>query len=152
MQPIVIGCDNAATRLKGILVELLKAKGYAVDDAGCDSPDDPTAYPVVARRVCERIIAGGYKQRGILVCGTGLGMCIAANKFRGIRATVCHDSYSAERSILSNDANVLCMGERVIGAELAKKILTEWLPLTFVDGPSTEKVRAIEAIEAETMR
>lgn len=152
MKSIVIGCDNAATNLKKVVKELLEAKGYAVEDIGCDGPTDLTAYPLIAQTLCKRIAQSGYEKRGILLCGTGLGMCIAANKFKGIRATVCHDSYSAERSILSNDANVLCMGERVIGFELAKKIVSEWISLTFVNGSSTEKVQAIKNIEEETMK
>ncbi len=152
MKSILIGCDNAATQLKEAIVATLAQKGYAVEDIGCADSCDTTAYPVIAKRLCDKIIESGYSRRGILLCGTGLGMCIAANKIKGIRATVCHDSYSAERSILSNDANVLCMGERVIGRELAKMLAAQWLSLTFIDGPSTEKVQAIQAIEAETMR
>jgi ribose 5-phosphate isomerase B len=79
-------------------------------------------------------------------------MCITANKFKGIRAAVCHDNFSAERSVLSNNANVLCMGERVIGHELAKKIVGEWISLEFKDGSFTPKVQEILDIESETMR
>ncbi len=79
-------------------------------------------------------------------------MAMTANKFKGIRAAVCHDNYSAERSILSNNANVLCMGARVVGHELAKKITGEWIGLEFVDGSSTPKVQAIRNIESENMR
>lgn len=152
MESILIGCDNAATQLKEAIMAMLKEKGYAVEDIGCADSADSTAYPVIAGRLCERIIECGYGRRGILLCGTGLGMCIAANKFKGIRATVCHDGYSAERSVLSNNANVLCMGERVIGRELAKMLAAQWLSLTFADSPSAEKVQAIQAIEARTMR
>lgn len=148
---IVIGCDNAAIAMKNMLIKFLEAKGHTLENMGCDTQDDPTNYPSVARRVCEKVLASG-NSRGILVCGTGMGMCIAANKFKGIRATVCHDNFSAERSILSNDANVLCMGERVIGYELAKKITSEWLSLSFKDGSSTPKVREIIAIENGTMK
>jgi ribose 5-phosphate isomerase B len=119
---------------------------------GCDSADDPTNYPTIAKRVCEKVIASAYEKRAILVCGTGIGMCMTANKFRGIRAAVCHDNYSAERSVLSNNANVLCMGERVIGHELAKKIVGEWLSLEFKDGPSTPKVQEIIDIESANMK
>jgi ribose 5-phosphate isomerase B len=144
---IVIGCDNAAVPMKTMLIKFLESKGIAVENAGCDRADDPTHYPSVAKRACEAIIASGYKKRGILVCGTGIGMAMTANKFKGIRAAVCHDNFSAERSILSNNANVLCMGERVIGHELAKKIVGEWITLEFKDGPSTPKVQEIIAIE-----
>ena len=149
---IVIGCDNAAVPMKNMLIKFLQSKGITVENSGCDSADDPENYPAVAKRVCEKIIASNYEKRGILVCGTGIGMSITANKFKGIRAAVCHDNFSAERSILSNDANVLCMGERVIGHELAKKITGEWITLEFKDSPSTPKVQEIIAIEAVNMK
>lgn len=149
---IVIGCDNAAVSLKNELIAYLEKQGVTVENLGCDSTDDPTNYPTVAKRVCEAIIASNYEKRGVLVCGTGIGMCITANKFKGIRAAVGHDCFSAERSILSNDGNVLCFGERVIGKELAKKILGQWIGLTFKDGSSTPKVQEIRGIETENMR
>lgn len=149
---IVIGCDNAAVSLKNELIAHLEKQGVTVENLGCDSTDDPTNYPTVAKCVCEAIIASNYEKRGVLVCGTGIGMCITANKFKGIRAAVGHDCFSAERSILSNDGNVLCFGERVIGKELAKKILGQWIGLTFKDGSSTPKVQEIRDIETENMR
>lgn len=149
---IVIGCDNAAVPMKDMLVKFLESKGVSVENMGCDSAEDPTHYPLVAKKVCERIIASGYTKRGILVCGTGIGMCMTANKFKGIRAAVCHDNFSAERSVLSNNGNVLCMGERVIGHELAKKIAGEWITLEFQDGPSTPKVQAIIDIENDNLK
>lgn len=90
--------------------------------------------------------------RGILVCGTGIGMCICANKFKGIRAAVGHDCFSAERSILSNDCNVLCFGARVIGQELAKKLLGQWLDYRFVPSHSSAEIAEIVRIENETMQ
>ena len=90
--------------------------------------------------------------RGILVCGTGIGMCICANKVKGIRAAVGHDCFSAERSILSNDCNVLCFGARVIGQELAKKLLGQWLDYRFVPSHSSAKIAEIVRIENETMQ
>lgn len=148
MHTIVIGCDNAAVPMKAMLIKFLELKGVTVENLGCDSADDPVNYPTVAKRVCDNIITSGYTKRGILVCGTGIGMAISANKFKGIRAAVCHDNFSAERSILSNNANVLCMGERVIGHELAKKITGEWIGLEFKGGPSVLKVQEIIDIEA----
>ncbi len=145
---IVIGCDNAAVDMKNKIIELLKAKDIKVEDIGVFGSDDSTYYPLVAKKVCEEIIKSGYKKDGILICGTGIGMAMTANKFKGIRAAVCHDNFSAERSRLSNDANVLCMGARVIGIELAKKITSEWISLDFVDGSSTPKVNAIKDIDA----
>ena len=149
---IVIGCDNAAVDMKNALIALLQDKGITVENMGCDSASDPINYPAIAKRVCQRIAESGYQKRGILVCGTGIGMAMTANKFKGIRAAVCHDSYSAERSILSNNGNVLCMGERVVGIELAKKIVSEWINLRFQDGSSTPKVEEIIRIETENMR
>ena len=152
MRDIVIGCDNAAVEYKNMIIDLLKKLGVNYENVGCDSSDDPTFYPVVAQRVCEKVIESGYQKRGILICGTGIGMAMTANKFKGIRAAVCHDTFSTERSILSNDGNVMCFGERVIGKELAKKLVKEWLSLEYVDGPSTPKVDAIKAIEAENFK
>ena len=148
----VVGCDNAAVAMKNMIMELLKEKGIEVENAGCDTMEDKTNYPIIAKKVCEIIVESGYKKRGILVCGTGIGMTITANKFSGIRAALCHDIYSAERSVLSNDANVLCLGARVIGPELAKKIVNEWIMLEYKDGPSTPKIQDICEIERENMR
>lgn len=152
MKTIVIGCDNAAVEMKDMLIKFLESKGVTVENVGCDSSEDPTYYPIVAKRVCEKIIESNYEKEGILVCGTGIGMAMTANKFKGIRAAVCHDNYSAERSKLSNNGNVLCMGERVIGHELAKKVVNEWINLSFVDGSSTPKVQAIVNIEGDNFK
>lgn len=148
----VIGCDNAAVGLKNTLKAYMESLGAEVEDVGCYESTDPTYYPVVAERLCKKIIDSGYTMRGVLICGTGLGMAMCANKFPGIRAGVCHDGFSAERLALSNNGNVICFGERVVGPELAKKNLKEWMGLTFKDGPSTPKVQAICDIEAETMK
>jgi len=152
MKTIIIGCDNAAVSLKNTLAEHMRSKGYEVEDVGCSSRDDPRYYPLVAAEVCRKIIDSGYEKRGMLVCGTGLGMAITANKFKGIRAAVCHDPYSCERSVLSNNCNVICMGERVVGPELAKILIGQWLPLVFVDGSSTPKVKAISEIEESNFK
>ncbi len=152
MKTIVIGCDNAAVHMKEELVRYLRARGNPVEDMGCDSEEDPTYYPHIAQRVCESIIQSGYQKEGVLLCGTGLGMCITANKFRGIRAGICHDTFSAERLKKSNNGNLLCMGARVLGVELAKKILGEFLDAEFVDGPSTPKVDAIAQVEASNLK
>ena len=152
MKTIVIGCDNAAISMKNVLIELLETKGFNIEDMGCSSPEDTVNYPSIAKRVCQKIIDSSYTKKGILVCGTGIGMAISANKFKGIRAAVCHDNYSAERSVLSNNANVLCMGEMVIGLELAKKILAEWISLEFVEGSSSPKVAEITEIENTNMK
>ncbi len=152
MRNIVIGCDNAGVSLKNIVIDFLHKKGVSVEDVGCSSESDQTLYPTIAQTVCNKVIESGYQDRGILICGTGIGMCMAANKCRGIRAAVCHDNYSAERSILSNNGNVLCLGARIIGPELAKKVVGEWISLEFVDSPSTVKVADILRIEQENFK
>jgi ribose 5-phosphate isomerase B len=145
----VIGCDNAAVPMKNLVRDYLLEKGLTVEDVGCNTPEDPTNYPSIAKRVCQKVSESSYQKRGILICGTGIGMSITANKFKGIRAAVCHDAYSAQRSVLSNNCNVLCMGARVIGPELAKTIVDEWIDLEFKDGSSTPKVNEILSIEKE---
>lgn len=146
---IVIGCDNAAVELKKVIADFVSTQGFTVEDIGVDSTDDQTMYPLVAKNLSERIIESNYEKLGILICGTGIGMAMTANKFPGIFAAACHDCYSAERAKLSNNSNVLCMGARVIGPELAKKITKEWLSLTFVDGRSTPKVEALRELDRE---
>ena len=148
---VIMGCDNAAVELKEAVKAYLDKNKIPYEDMGCDSSKDPTVYPEIARRVCERIMESGYQDRGILICGTGIGMAISANKFPGIRAAVCHDIFSTERSVLRNNCSVMCMGERVIGKELAIKMVEKWISLEFVDGSSTPKVNAIKEIERETM-
>ncbi len=108
-------------------------------------------YPDVAYTVADAVASGEF-QRGILLCGTGIGMCICANKVPGIRAAVCHDPYSAERSRKSNNAQIMCMGERVIGAELAKTLVDTWLPCEFAGGGSAPKVAEIDRLEQEHIR
>lgn len=152
MHEMVIGCDNAAVELKNILKSYLVKQGISVEDIGCDTSDDPTMYPAIAERLCNKIIESDYQKRGVLVCGTGIGMAITANKCKGIRAAVGHDIFSAERSVLSNNCNVICFGERVIGPELAKRILADWISLEFKDGSSTPKVQNIIDIENHNFR
>ncbi|MDR3249199.1 MAG: ribose 5-phosphate isomerase B [Treponema sp.] len=152
MIDIVIGSDEAGFVLKGVLKKMLLDRGLRVEDLGVDSPEDKIPYPQIAARVCRGIMASGYQKRGVLICGTGIGMCMTANKFRGIRAAVCHDVFSAQRSILSNNGNVACFGERVIGVELAKTILETWINLEFKDGPSTAKVQEIIKVETENFK
>lgn len=151
-KPIVIGCDNAAVALKETIKALLDEQGIAYEDVGVHADAEATPYPSVAEHVAEEIIRSKYAKEGILICGTGIGMSIAANKFPGIYAAVCHDAYSAERARLSNNTNVLCLGARVIGPELAKKVTAEWLHLEFQGGRSAEKLRVIHDIEKRHMK
>jgi ribose 5-phosphate isomerase B len=147
MKEIVIGCDNAAVELKKEVIKVLLEKGIAFEDVGVGSSECQEIYPLIAEKVARKIIDSNYSKEGILICGTGIGMAIAANKFPGIYAAVCHDIYSAERARLSNDSNVMTMGARVIGPELAKKIVKEWLSLEFKPGRSTDKVEKIKEFE-----
>jgi ribose 5-phosphate isomerase B len=140
-KPVAIGSDEAGFTLKAFLVEVLQAEGCDVRDFGCFSLD-PVDYPDVAFKVA-RSVARGEHDRAILVCGTGIGMSIAANKVPGVRAAQAHDSYSAERARMSNDAQVLALGARVIGPELAASIVRAWLRAEFAGGGSARKLAKI---------
>jgi len=143
---IAIGCDEAAYALKvEIMKHLDQKEGIAYQDFGAEA-GEVILYPDVAYKVAEEIAAGRF-ERGILFCGTGIGMAICANKVPGIRAAVCHDPFSAERARKSNNAQVLCMGERVIGVELAKYLVDVWLGCDFAGGGSTAKVERINELE-----
>jgi ribose 5-phosphate isomerase B len=148
---IAVGADNAGAELKNLIRRQLEAEpGVEVVDFGVPDAADETAYPHVGLDVA-RAIAAGQAARGILVCGTGIGMAITANKVPGIRATVAHDSYSVERSVLSNNCQVLTLGARVIGPELALRLVREWLALEFDPGSaSAAKVAIIDAYERGT--
>lgn len=145
MKKVIIGCDEAAYNLKMELIDHLKANGYEVDDYGAVK-GEIVLYPDVAYKVADQIAAGNY-DRGILVCGTGIGMAICANKVPGVRAAVCHDPFSAERARKSNDAQIMCMGERVIGVELAKYLVDIWMDCEFAGGGSAPKVERIMELE-----
>ncbi len=145
---VAIGSDEAGFDLKDIIVDHLERSGVEVEDFGVRSaqatPD--VDYPDVARDVAEAI-AAGREQRAILICGTGIGMAITANKVPGVRAAQAHDVYSAERARKSNDAHVLALGARVIGPELAKSIVDAFLASEFAGGGSTRKVEKMTAID-----
>jgi len=142
---IAIGCDHNGLKLKNVIVQLLREKGIKFEDFGTMS-EEPVDYPDIAEKVASSIVQGKHK-RGILICGTGLGMAIAANKVRGIRAATCHDIYSAERSRKSNNAQILTMGAQIIGPELAKKLVETWLASEFQEGRSERKVKKIIELE-----
>ena len=146
---VAIGADHNGLELKKIIIEFLKEKNVEYEDLGTMSPD-PVDYPDIAKKVACAVSEGKFS-RGILICGTGLGMDIAANKVRGIRATVCHDIYSAERSRKSNNAQIMTMGAQIIGPELAKKLVEVWLNSEFQGGGSALKVRKIMEIEKENL-
>jgi ribose 5-phosphate isomerase B len=142
---IGLGCDDAGFTLKEIVRDHLRARGIAVADYGCLSPD-PVDYPDIALAVA-RDIADGKLQRGILICGTGIGMAIAANKVGGVYAAQAHDTYSAERARKSNNAQIVTLGARVIGPELAKQIVDRWLESEFSGGASARKINKIAAVD-----
>jgi ribose 5-phosphate isomerase B len=142
---IAIGCDDAGVSYKNAIIADLKASKLVSDvtDVGVPENSDKTAYPHIAVDAA-KLVANGQADRAILICGTGLGVAISANKVPGIRAVTAHDSFSVERAILSNDAQVLCMGERVVGIELARRLVKEWLTYRFDKGSaSAKKVEAI---------
>lgn len=145
---IVVGCDDAGYEYKEALKKDLEASGLVAEviDVGVLA-DGHTAYPHIAVEAA-RMVARGEADRALLICGTGLGVAIAANKVQGIRAVTAHDSFSVERSVLSNNAQVLCFGQRVVGLELARRLAKEWLEYRFdTSSASADKVRDICAYE-----
>lgn len=126
---VIIGSDHAGFNYKTVLAAALQQKGYEVTDVGTNT-EQPSDYPDHAADVA-RAVLGKKGARGILICGSAVGVSIAANKFKGIRAGVCHDTYSAHQSVEHDDVNILCMGERVIGIELAKDIAFAFLAAVF---------------------
>ncbi|KAJ5974151.1 ribose 5-phosphate isomerase [Penicillium waksmanii] len=148
---IVMACDEAGVPYKDAIKAVLEKSPLvaSISDVGVNSSSDKTAYPHPAVEGAQQIKAG-KADRGLFICGTGLGVAIAANKVPGIRAVTAHDPFSVERSILSNDAQVLCMGQRVIGIELAKKLALDWLNYRFdPSSASAAKVQAISDYETK---
>ena len=145
MKKIVMASDHAGFDLKNTLVEQLKNDGYEVEDAGTYSKDS-CDYPVFAEKAC-RYMLDGKAELCILVCGTGIGMSMAANKVKGIRAACCSDTYSAKYTRLHNDANVLCMGARVIGEGLAYEIAKVFLETEFEGGKHLRRINMISDLE-----
>ncbi len=140
---IAIASDHGGWALKAQILDHLRDKGVEVDDLGCGQ-GDTVDYPEYAEKLCRAVVAGTY-ERGILICGTGIGMSIAANKIPGIRAALCADCYSAEMTRQHNDANVLCLGGRTLGSELAKKIVDTYLAAKF--SGAEHHARRIEMIK-----
>ena len=143
---LAIGCDEAACDLKDVLKKHLQEQGHEVTDFGTHDAK-PVLYPDVAFDVAERVAKGEFA-RAVLLCGTGIGMAISANKVTGIRAAQCHDTYSAERASRSNDAQIITIGARVVGPELAKAIVDTWMRSTFDGGRSAPKVEQIGKYES----
>ena len=145
---IFIGADSAGYELKQTFIEKLKEAGYTVQDCGTDSTAS-CHYPVYARAVCEEVQKNPDTSFGILICGTGIGMSMCANKFHGIRAAVCSDTYSARLTRNHNNANVLCLGARVIGECLAEDILDSFLAADFEGGRHQVRLDMMAEIEKE---
>ncbi|SHE97264.1 ribose 5-phosphate isomerase B [Seinonella peptonophila] len=142
---IILGSDHGGVRLKADLIGLLKELDIEVTDVGCDCSDS-VDYPDYAQPVAQRV-ANGEFDRGILVCGTGIGMSIAANKVKGIRCAVVSDEFSARMSREHNNANILALGERVIGPDLAKSIVRVWLETEFAGDRHQRRIEKLHALE-----
>lgn len=148
---LAVGGDHAGFPMKGPVIEILKAAGYAIQDFGTHSAE-PVDFPDIARLVCDAVRTG-RTDRGILVCGTGVGACIAGNKIPGIRAALCHDAYSAHQCVEHDNVNLLCLGAQIIGIKLAEEILHAFLNARF----STEehfrrRVAKLEELERQAAR
>jgi ribose 5-phosphate isomerase B len=142
---IAIGTDHRGFSLRAKLVDLLHQLGHEVVDIGTYSPD-AIDYPDIAAQVADKV-SRGEVERGILVCGTGLGMCIAANKFPGVRATPCHDDITAELSRRHNDSNVLCLSADLLGERLIDRMIEIWLAAPFEGGRHQRRVQKITDLE-----
>ncbi len=141
---IAIGCDHAGVEMKKAVIDTLASKGFEMKDMGTDG--EPCDYPVVAEAVC-RLVQSGECEKGILICGTGIGMSIAANKFKGIRAALCSDSFSAKYTRLHNDSNVMCMGARTMGTGLACELAEIFMSTEFEGGRHQRRIDLITEIE-----
>lgn len=147
---IVVASDHAALALKARVVEWLRARGHEAVDLGPDAPGS-VDYPDYALRAAEEV-AAGRAEAGVLICGTGIGMSLAANKVPGIRAAVATDTFMARMARAHNDANILCLGARVVGEGLAEDIVEAWLGATFEGGRHARRVEKISAIEGRYAR
>lgn len=148
---IAIGADHGGFSLKNMIASFLRDRGHDVLDLGAFGPE-PSDYPDFARAVAEAVL-GGKAARGILVCGSGVGASVAANKFPGIRAAVCHDTFSARQGVEDDDMNVLCIGERVIGAGLAKELALSFLSAEFSGAERhARRLEKVKEIELEFMK
>ncbi len=140
-----IATDHAGVDLKDYTVELLKEKGHEVIDLG-PFDKERVDYPDYAVKVAQSVLADSSSQ-GILICGSGIGMSMAANRFHGIRAALCHDAYTAQVARQHNDANILCFGERIVGRGVAESIIDSWLVSSFEGGRHCGRVLKIESIQ-----
>jgi len=150
MQRIAIGCDHRGFGLKGLIISFLQNEGHSYQDFGCYSTD-PVDYPDIAQKVGEAVASGNFDY-GILICNTGIGMCIAANKIKGVRAALCHNVFAAQRARQHNDANVLCLGGEDTDTSLALEIVNTFLTTDFEGGRHVRRVNKIRALEADASK
>ena len=141
---IAIGCDHAGVEMKKYIIETLALEGFDMLDLGTDG--EPCDYPDMAEKVCQKVTSGEC-EKGILICGTGIGMSIAANKIKGIRAALCTDSFSTKYTRLHNDANVMCLGARTLGCGLAAELVQIFLTTGFEGGRHQRRVDLITGLE-----
>ena len=139
---IAIGSDHGGFEYKASIIKHLKEKGYEIEDMGTYTPES-CDYPIIAKKVAHSVASGDFS-KGILVCGTGIGMSMTANKVKGIRAAVCGDTLSARATRAHNNSNILCLGQRVIGEGLALDIVDIWLTTRFEGGRHERRVNMIE--------
>ena len=142
---LAIGCDHVALDLKKEIIEYVESLGHEIEDLG-PFTDERTDYPIYGQKVAKEVANKEY-DRGILICGTGVGISIAANKVKGIRAVCCSEPYSAKLSREHNDSNILAFGARVIGSELAKMIVKEWLDAEYEGGRHQRRIDMLAEIE-----
>ena len=135
---VSIGCDHGGFDLKLVIVKWLMDKKFIVIDLGNEVYNIDDDYPDYAEKVSIDVVSGN-SDRGIIICGSGVGACIAANKINGARASVCHDTYSARQGVEHDNMNILCLGARVIGEQLAKELISAFLGATFLDEPRYNK-------------
>jgi len=142
---IALGCDHRGFKLKQAVMEFLQQSGYSYRDFGCYSTES-VDYPDFAQKVGNAVASGEF-DHGILICDTGIGMCIAANKIKGIRAALCHDTFTAKRARLHNDANILCLGGENIEVNEAREIVKTYLSTTFEGGRHVPRLNKIKKLE-----
>ncbi|MCH5203498.1 MAG: ribose 5-phosphate isomerase B [Oscillospiraceae bacterium] len=141
---IAIGCDHGGFELKLAIMEHLKSRSIEFVDCGCDG--EKVDYPDIAEKTCKKVVSGEC-EKAFLICGTGIGMSMSANKIKGIRAAVCSDWYSAKYTRLHNDANVLCLGGRVLGAGLALELVDVFLDTEFEGGRHSSRIEKVMKLE-----
>ncbi|ARE28155.1 ribose-5-phosphate isomerase B [Lactococcus cremoris] len=144
---LAIGSDHVGFELKPLIIDYLEELGHEVTDFGPFSTER-TDYPIYGKKVAEEVAAGHF-DGGVLICGTGVGISISANKVRGIRAVVCSEPYSAKLSKEHNNTNIVAFGSRVVGSELAKMIVKEWLEVIYEGGCHAKRIEMITELETE---